>query len=326
MDISLDQALEQSEKHQDDLDDDSSELMQDVNVGEGLVTEDSEVGEVQGQEGLQTYQFRSGDNGQVTYRVVQVGSEDNQQATLSIVTTNGIHNMLNQDAGGSGSPQQVAIVTNPFNGDAEGAGQSGDSDNSSAKFAYFSSGNPGNTQEIASGSESQDPQNVTGGQFYVMMSPQDMLQSNQVGRSLAPRNHFVQKVDNSRSGGLVVRDTTRRVQHNEVERRRRDRINNWIMKLSKLVPDCQGDHTKQGQSKGGILSKTCEYILDLQSSNQRLSDRTKGYERIQLDYEVLRVQMEEKKQENNILRQMLQSHGIEVAITNTSNNNQNQQQ
>ena len=30
-------------------------------------------------------------------------------------------------------------------------------------------------------------------------------------------------------------------------------------------------------------------------------------------------QLEEKKQENTILRQMLQSHGIEVAITSTAN-------
>ena len=31
-----------------------------------------------------------------------------------------------------------------------------------------------------------------------------------------------------------------------VERRRRDKINNWIVQLSKLVPDCANDH-KQGQ-------------------------------------------------------------------------------
>ncbi len=34
---------------------------------------------------------------------------------------------------------------------------------------------------------------------------------------------------------------------NTVERRRRDKINNWIVQLSKLIPDCAGDHTKQGQ-------------------------------------------------------------------------------
>lgn len=43
------------------------------------------------------------------------------------------------------------------------------------------------------------------------------------------------------------RDERRRATHNEVERRRRDKINNWITKLAKLVPDCNQDHTKQGQ-------------------------------------------------------------------------------
>ena len=32
-----------------------------------------------------------------------------------------------------------------------------------------------------------------------------------------------------------------------VERRRRDKINNWIVTLSKLVPDCTTEHTKGGQ-------------------------------------------------------------------------------
>jgi len=60
-------------------------------------------------------------------------------------------------------------------------------------------------------------------------------------------------------------DMARRQQHNEVERRRRDKINTWINKISKVVPDCSDDHTKQGQSKGGILAKAYEYILELQT-------------------------------------------------------------
>lgn len=43
------------------------------------------------------------------------------------------------------------------------------------------------------------------------------------------------------------RDERRRATHNEVERRRRDKINTWIMKLAKLVPQCSGDHSKYGQ-------------------------------------------------------------------------------
>jgi upstream stimulatory factor len=43
------------------------------------------------------------------------------------------------------------------------------------------------------------------------------------------------------------RDERRRATHNEVERRRRDKINNWIMKLGKIIPDCGPDQAKQGQ-------------------------------------------------------------------------------
>lgn len=31
-----------------------------------------------------------------------------------------------------------------------------------------------------------------------------------------------------------------------VERRRRDKINNWIVTLSKIIPDCSMDSTKTG--------------------------------------------------------------------------------
>lgn len=31
-----------------------------------------------------------------------------------------------------------------------------------------------------------------------------------------------------------------------VERRRRDKINNWIVTLSKIIPDCNMDSTKTG--------------------------------------------------------------------------------
>lgn len=43
------------------------------------------------------------------------------------------------------------------------------------------------------------------------------------------------------------RDERRRATHNEVERRRRDKINTWISKLGKLIPDCNEDSSKQGQ-------------------------------------------------------------------------------
>lgn len=35
-----------------------------------------------------------------------------------------------------------------------------------------------------------------------------------------------------------------------VERRRRDKINNWIVQLSKIIPDCSMENTKSGQVRG----------------------------------------------------------------------------
>jgi hypothetical protein len=54
---------------------------------------------------------------------------------------------------------------------------------------------------------------------------------------------FHRKIDGQRT----PRDEKRRATHNEVERRRRDKINNWIDKLAKMLPECEQDHTKQGQ-------------------------------------------------------------------------------
>ncbi|KAF6204744.1 hypothetical protein GE061_018905 [Apolygus lucorum] len=59
------------------------------------------------------------------------------------------------------------------------------------------------------------------------------------------------------------RDDKRRATHNEVERRRRDKINNWIVKLGKIMPECKSDSSKgsyEMHSKGGILAKACDYI------------------------------------------------------------------
>ncbi|MED6292061.1 Upstream stimulatory factor 1 [Characodon lateralis] len=113
-------------------------------------------------------------------------------------------------------------------------------------------------------------------------------------------------------GPRTPRDERRRAQHNEVERRRRDKINNWIVTLSKMIPDCTMDSTKTGASKGGILSKACDYIRDLRQSNQRLQENLKEVERIQVDNELCRQQIEELKNENALLRAQLQQHGIEM--------------
>ncbi len=47
----------------------------------------------------------------------------------------------------------------------------------------------------------------------------------------------------------IVRDEKRRANHNEVEKRRRNNINKWIVELSKIIPDCSNDQSKHGQVK-----------------------------------------------------------------------------
>ncbi|KAM9114471.1 upstream stimulatory factor 1 isoform 5-T8 [Pangshura tecta] len=153
---------------------------------------------------------------------------------------------------------------------------------------------------------------TSAGQFFVMMSPQEVLQGG-AQRSIAPRNHpYSPKSEAPRT----TRDEKRRAQHNEVERRRRDKINNWIVQLSKIIPDCSMENTKSGQSKGGILSKACDYIQELRQSNHRLSEELQGLDQLQMDNDVLRQQVEDLKNKNLILRAQLRQHGVEIIIKN----------
>ncbi|XP_014671320.1 PREDICTED: upstream stimulatory factor-like [Priapulus caudatus] len=180
------------------------------------------------------YQLRpDGSGAQITYRVVQVSAD----GTGEVVSTFP-----------SGTQGLQAVIQSPFSNGSSEAQAIGDG----AKLAYFPTSGAGDSLSA------QDQALATagsGGQFYVMMSPQDVQG---VQRTIAPRTTYgVAKTEGStRQGG---RDERRRHTHNEVERRRRDKINNWVLALSKIVPDCEQDHSKQGQvgnSKGGILAKT----------------------------------------------------------------------
>ncbi|GAB0200433.1 upstream stimulatory factor 2 [Grus japonensis] len=234
--------------------------------------------------GLQ-YQFRTESNGgQVTYRVVQVTEaalDGPEGAAVSVVSTF------------AGATQ--AVIQNPFSN----GGSPGTEGGAEARFAWGGDGTV---------SVQGDPTLAqAGGQFYVMMTPQDVLQPG-TQRSIAPRGHpYSPKLE----GPRVPRDERRRAQHNEVERRRRDKINNWIVQLSKIIPDCGADNSKTGASKGGILSKACDYVRELRQSNQRLQETFKEAERLQMDNDLLRQQMEELKSENAVLRAQLQQRGLE---------------
>jgi len=152
------------------------------------------------------------------------------------------------------------------------------------------------------------------GQFYVIGNPSDVLGG--VGqRTIAPRAGPFALESNSSQNQKEDRQGTRRATHNEVERRRRDNINNWIMKLGKLIPSVEGSPEsnsggKHTQSKGGILAKACEYLSETRNTNQRLIDSLKQNEGISADNERLSSQVEALQQENALLKQQLQNHGI----------------
>ncbi|XP_038123196.1 upstream stimulatory factor 2 isoform X2 [Cyprinodon tularosa] len=245
------------------------------------------------------YQFRTENNGgQVTYRVVQV-TEDHLEAAgdgaVSVVSA----------AAFAGAPQAVAqaVIQNSF---SNGGSPAAEAVGGETRFAYF----PATAVSDGTAVSVQGPDpaiSQAGGQFYVMMSPSEVLQTASP-RTIAPRTHtYTTKVE----GPRAPRDERRRAQHNEVERRRRDKINNWIVTLSKLIPDCSQD-TRTGASKGGILSKACDYIRELRQNNQRLQESYKELERVEMDNELLRQQIEELKNENALLRAQLQQHGVEV--------------
>lgn len=104
------------------------------------------------------------------------------------------------------------------------------------------------------------------------------------------------------------RDDRRRATHNEVERRRRDKINHWIMKLGSLIP---ADGLPGGErdrvnvnsaveSKGAILSKACEYISSMKSNYETVSECLKSSEEVN----------NKLQSENQFLKELLDKHGI----------------
>lgn len=108
------------------------------------------------------------------------------------------------------------------------------------------------------------------------------------------------------------RDERRRATHNEVERRRRDKINNWIMKLGSIIPDtCEAPSRHgpvDGLSKGGILAAACEYIGELKDENENLTRQVSTL------CETSQFLVEENtrlQQENQQIKEILLRNGIQ---------------
>ncbi|XP_011607638.1 upstream stimulatory factor 2 isoform X3 [Takifugu rubripes] len=299
----LEQSLDSSASH----DKQETEEVVQLQEGDSVVTEEQTaviagVPQAAFADNVQ-YQFRTENNGgQVTYRVVQVTDEQLEASAdgsgaVSVVST----------AAFAGATQAVAqaVIQNPF---SNGSSPAAETVGAETRFAYFPAATVSDGTATAVSVQATADPTITqaGGQFYVMMNP-EVLQTASP-RTIAPRTHtYTAKVEGSRA----PRDERRRAQHNEVERRRRDKINNWIVTLSKIIPDCSVD-SRTGASKGGILSKACDYIRELRQNNQQLQESYKEVERVEMDNELLRQQIEELKNDNALLRAQLQQHGIEL--------------
>lgn len=148
------------------------------------------------------------------------------------------------------------------------------------------------------------------GQFYVLSNGSDVIASDN-SRSVAPRVAKLQiEASQNIITGMKKRDERRRVTHNEVERRRRDKINNWISKLGKLLPDCEQNANGDGdvktnfesQSKGGILARACEYISELREVQENLSQSLDENAQLSEEAKTLRQVVSQLRKENSELK------------------------
>ncbi|XP_070160171.1 upstream stimulatory factor 2 isoform X1 [Polyergus mexicanus] len=155
------------------------------------------------------------------------------------------------------------------------------------------------------------------GQFYVLSNGNDVVTS-ESARAATPR---VTKLQIEGSQNIIAnvkkRDERRRVTHNEVERRRRDKINNWISKLGKLLADCDQNVNKEGdakanfepQSKGGILARACEYITELRETQEKLSQSMDENAQLIEEAKTLRQVVSQLKDENSKLKVQISKQG-----------------
>ncbi|KAJ2646497.1 basic helix-loop-helix protein [Coemansia sp. RSA 1250] len=98
----------------------------------------------------------------------------------------------------------------------------------------------------------------------------------------------------------------RRDSHKEVERRRREVINNGIDRLAELVPGAE-------KNKGRIIAQAVEYIARLRANEEKNIEKW-TIDKLLADQAIseLTTKVEELKSENKRLREQVQSLGGEV--------------
>ncbi|KAK2815209.1 hypothetical protein Q7C36_023475 [Tachysurus vachellii] len=244
------------------------------------------------------YQFLpdSSSSTQVTYQVVQLTNQPLVGGAVGVVSSTSF----------SGTKQ--AVIQSPFSNRGSPVAETIGGE---ARFSYVPTTAVSDaTAAGVSVHPAETTRSHTAGQFYVMHTSEVLQPGGPC--TISPHTHpYASKMDGLRT----PRDQRRKAQHNEVERRRRDKINNWIVMLSTIIPDCSMDSTKTGASKGGILSKACDYIQELRQTNCRLHESLQEVKRVQMDNDILRQQVEELKNENASLQAELQQLRAEADFT-----------
>ncbi|XP_011404335.1 PREDICTED: uncharacterized protein LOC105312975 [Amphimedon queenslandica] len=168
----------------------------------------------------------------------------------------------------------------------------------------------------------------TGGPLYVMIPPTtnsaellQVMQQGQVQRPLMPRLSTGALASPISDDGRKHKELIRKQTHNEVERRRRDRINELIKILAEVVPGCQKKDSSNGNivgyvySKGTVLEKTVEYVRELIMQNEQLVATAKLAEKSASALHILQNQITVLEKENTFLRAQMVQLGIDTSST-----------
>ncbi|XP_073946049.1 upstream stimulatory factor 1-like isoform X2 [Choristoneura fumiferana] len=143
------------------------------------------------------------------------------------------------------------------------------------------------------------------GEFYVISNPAEVF-----GTATTQKKATRKDPMQTKSVTAKKRDDKRRATHNEVERRRRDKINTWITKLAALVPNSGLPDTA---SKGGILAKACDHITELTEKQKRLEKLEVDNEKLVLEILRLNQELTELRKENSTIRNQLADNCVVVS-------------
>ncbi|PZC77781.1 upstream stimulatory factor 2 isoform X1 [Helicoverpa armigera] len=139
-------------------------------------------------------------------------------------------------------------------------------------------------------------------EYFVISNPVEVF-----GTTTTPKKNTRRDPMAAKAVTAKKRDDKRRATHNEVERRRRDKINSWITKLANLVPN---SGLPDSASKGGILAKACDHITDLTEKQKRLEKLEVENEKLVLEILRLNQELAEVRKENGSMRNQLADNCI----------------